>query len=80
MIGPDGLPLVLPHLLAVPVSIFQVGLQTSKYLSLDMKNVFAVSHVEHPSTCSKCLYSSSEIHEHTRHCEACQAKGKEAFT
>ncbi len=30
LIGPDGLLLVLPHRFAVPVSVFQLGLQRSK--------------------------------------------------
>jgi hypothetical protein len=80
MIGPDGLLLVVPHLLAVPVSIFQVGLQTSKYLNLDMKYVFAVSHISSPRHVLSVFIRAAEIQEHTRHCEAWQAKGKEALT
>jgi hypothetical protein len=44
MIGPGGLVLVVPHLFAVPISVLWVGLQKSKYLNLDVKNIFAGSH------------------------------------
>jgi hypothetical protein len=47
MIGPGGLPLVVPHLLAVLVSVLRVGLLKSTELNLDVKNIFAGSHTEH---------------------------------
>ncbi len=44
MIAPGGLLLVVPHLFAVPVSVLEVGLQTSTKLNLDVINIFAGSH------------------------------------
>jgi hypothetical protein len=58
MIGRDSLLLVVPHLLAVPIAVFQVGLQTSKELNLDVKNSFPGSHIEHPWRCIKNNHSS----------------------
>jgi hypothetical protein len=47
MIHQAGLLLVVSHLFAVSVSVVGVGLQKSKELNLDVKNIFAVSHTEH---------------------------------
>jgi hypothetical protein len=40
MIGPGGLLLVVHHLFVVPLSVLWVGLQKSKWINLDVKNIF----------------------------------------
>jgi hypothetical protein len=42
MIRPGGL------LLVIPVSVLHVGVPESKQLNLDVKKIFAESHIEHP--------------------------------
>ncbi len=54
MIGPGGLVLVVSSLYAVPVLVLWVGLEKSKYLILDARNIFAESHTEH---CWRCSYT-----------------------
>jgi hypothetical protein len=53
LIGPGGLLLVVSHLFAVPVLVLWLGLEKSKLLNLDVRNIFAGSHTEHHWRCSK---------------------------
>jgi hypothetical protein len=55
MIGPGGLLLVVPHLFADPVSLLLVGLQKSRELNWDVKNIFAGSHTDHRWRCSNII-------------------------
>ncbi len=55
-VGPGGLPLVVSDLFAVPILVLWAGLQKSKLLNLDVRNIFAGSHTEH---CSKGFTPSS---------------------
>jgi hypothetical protein len=53
MIGPGGLLLVLPQLLAGPGFSFIGGVaKKSKKVNLDVKNIFAWLHTEHHWGCS----------------------------
>jgi hypothetical protein len=47
MIGPGGLLLVVPHLFAVPVSVYGRGCKKANNLNLDVKNIIAGLHIEH---------------------------------
>ncbi len=52
VIGPSGSLLVVAHLFAVQVAVLWVGLQKSKQLYLDVKNIFAGLHTEPHWRCS----------------------------
>jgi hypothetical protein len=56
MFGLTGLLLVVSHLFGIPVWVLSVGLEKSRELNFDVRNIFAGSHSEHRwSSCSKLL-------------------------
>jgi hypothetical protein len=62
MISPGGLLLVVPHLFAVPVSVFMRGVENKYITKLGFEKYLAgsssSSHTEHRWRCSNMLHNS----------------------
>jgi hypothetical protein len=59
LLGPGGLLFVVSHPFAVPVLVLWLGLEKSKQLNLNVRNIFAGSHTEHCWRCSCIVHSST---------------------